>query len=337
MLERGRLGARRLARRRRDARAGRRGRRAGARAARARAGERAALAGVRRRAGRRHGPRRRLPRLRHAAARARPRRGRGTSSASSRCASARAGGRAAAGLRGARGASRRWRRRCAWRSRSRTTTRSSRARARSRRWSTACSRAGVRACVRTRRSSDARARWTPSASCVAAGAWSGVAGRRRPSARSRARCCACATRPGPGCCDRVAALRGRLPRPARRRPLRTSARRWRSAASTPRSPRSASTSCCATPPSSLPGDPRAGDRGGVRGPAPRDARQRAGRSAPIATDERIVWATGHYRNGILLAPADRRARRRRADRRAPPEPRVRARSASLPATEGAPA
>ena len=39
-----------------------------------------------------------------------------------------------------------------------------------------------------------------------------------------------------------------------------------------------------------------------RRPAPGHARQRADHRRARARDPRIVWATGHYRNGVLLAP-----------------------------------
>ena len=59
------------------------------------------------------------------------------------------------------------------------------------------------------------------------------------------------------------------------------------------------TSCCA-PRTTRPGRLRAAPGGGVRGVAPGLARQHSDHRA--AACEGMVWATGHYRNGILLAP-----------------------------------
>ena len=243
-------------------------------AARARAGERAPLAGLRRRAARRHRDRRRLPRdaarSSSPATATRPRR----STASWRSASG--SGCDAARLLPSRGAarwSRRWPRPSALRARRARRPRRRPARAASARWSPPSPRPGSRSAGR-RRGGRGRRRHArrPASRCadgatvpagavlVAAGAWSGaLAGlptaRASPCARSRARSLRLrdpgTTRPRL-LVGRVAALRGRLPRPARRRRATCSARRSRSAASTPRSPRARSTSCCATRPSSCP-------------------------------------------------------------------------------------
>ena len=102
----------------------------------------------------------------------------------------------------------------------------------------------------------------------------------------------------------------------------SSARRWRSAASTRRSPPAACTSCCATPASSCPGVHELVVEEIVGRPASRHPRQRAA-ARPDRGARGPAWATGHHRNGILLAPvtadivaagARRRRRRRRAVR-----------------------
>ena len=52
----------------------------------------------------------------------------------------------------------------------------------------------------------------------------------------------------------------------------------------------------------VPGRPRARRRGDGGRPAPGDARQRAAARPRRRTSQGLVWATGHHRNGILLAP-----------------------------------
>ena len=83
---------------------------------------------------------------------------------------------------------------------------------------------------------------------IAAGAHSGRFGASR-CARSRGRCCGCATRTAPGWSSGRSA---RTTRTSCRAPTAAtcSGRRWRSAASTPRRPRAACSSCCATCPRS---------------------------------------------------------------------------------------
>ena len=132
---------------------------------------------------------------------------------------------------------------------------------------------------------------------VAAGAHSGRSARSR-CARSRGRCCGCATRTAPGSSSGRSA---RTTRTSSRAPTAAtcSARRWRSAASTPRRPRAACSSCCATCPRSLPGvleleleELLAGLR-----PTTPDNLPAIG----AGELDGLFWATGHHRNGILLS------------------------------------
>ena len=94
--------------------------------------------------------------------------------------------------------------------------------------------------------------------------------------------------------------RARLLRPARRRRATCSARRWRSAAGTRRRPPAASTSCCATSARSSPASSSSSIEeltAGLR-PATPDNLPAIGHGAL----DGLIWATGHYRNGILLTP-----------------------------------
>ena len=126
---------------------------------------------------------------------------------------------------------------------------------------------------------------------------------RRACARSRASRCACATRPGPGLLERV--VRCGQPSPA------TSCRAATGATSLGATiggarlrhrghRRRPCTSCCATPPSSCPAC--SSSRSRRRSPACARARPTTRRSSGARRRPRVVWATGHYRNGILLAP-----------------------------------
>ena len=95
------------------------------------------------------------------------------------------------------------------------------------------------------------------------------------------------------------ALGGRLPRPARRPAATSSARRWRTRASTRPSPPAASGSCCATRPSSCPASSSSSwrRRSPGCGPTTPDNTPLIGRSERTG----LVFATGHHRNGVLLA------------------------------------
>ena len=128
-----------------------------------------------------------------------------------------------------------------------------------------------------------------------------------PCARSRARCCACATRAGPGLVDAHDPDARRLPGPPRRRPLRArrddGGARLRHRADRRRRVRAA-----ARPVRGRARRARARGRGAARRPAPGDARQPA-RDRPGASTA-SCWATGHHRNGILLAGLTGDARRR---------------------------
>ena len=137
---------------------------------------------------------------------------------------------------------------------------------------------------------------------VAAGPWSGQprAARRRARARAPGQGPdAAPARPGGPACWARGALRRRLPRPARRRALRAR-RDGRGARVRHGDDRGACTTCCATPPSSSPACSSWRSRS-CRGPAARHAGQRAGARREPAL-EGLLWATGHHRNGILLAP-----------------------------------
>ena len=270
-------------------------------AAGAQPGERAALAGVRAPSWRDvTGDRRRLPRVRHAAA-SRATATRPSTSSASATLRERLGLRVERllRLRGAAAASRRWRRRCALalalpddhavepRARGRGAGRGVHARGRA-------------AARRASRSTDVRA--LPAERVVdRRRRVVGRAGRGPGAPGQGPGRCACATRRARGCATASLRFEGGylVPRGDGRYYLGatmeergfdtavTALRRLRAAARGRRGPAR---------------DPGAGDRGGARRPAPRDARQRADRSATDPRDERVVWATGHYRNGILLCP-----------------------------------
>ena len=138
---------------------------------------------------------------------------------------------------------------------------------------------GARAPTRVTR---ARGGAWPAATTVAAGAVLVAAGaarparstRRCPCARSRARCCACATRAGPGLVDAHGPDPRRLPRPARRRPLRPR-RDDGGARLGHRADRRRRVRAAARPVRGRARRARARGRGAARRPAPGDARQPA--------------------------------------------------------------
>ena len=119
---------------------------------------------------------------------------------------------------------------------------------------------------------------------------------------------------GPGLLGRVRALRGRLPGAARRRPLRARRDRRGARLRAARRPPAASTSCCATPTSSCPASPSSRSRSSAWGCA--RARPTTLRSIGPGALEGLIWATGHHRNGILLAPLTAELVARAARRRA---------------------
>ena len=105
---------------------------------------------------------------------------------------------------------------------------------------------------------------------------------------------------GPGLLRARAALPRRLPRAARGRRATCSARPSRSAASSSRPPPAACTSCCATRTSWCRASASCEIEElsvGLR-PGTPDNAPAIGPGAPAG----LMWATGHYRNGILLAP-----------------------------------
>ena len=93
-----------------------------------------------------------------------------------------------------------------------------------------------------------------------------------------------------------------LPRRARRRPRGARRARWRSRASTRPSRPTASTACSRRPGRCC---PEVGElelvraRGAGCGPALRTTRPLIGRGRARRA---VIWATGHWRNGVLLAP-----------------------------------
>ena len=133
---------------------------------------------------------------------------------------------------------------------------------------------------------------------------------RARCARSRARCCGCATpRPRPRRAHDP--RRAGVLRPARRRALR--ARRDDGGARLGHdADRGRRLRAAARPERARPRHLRARDRGA----APRGCGRRRRTTCPRSATARstgLVWATGHFRNGILLTPGHGRPRRRGAE------------------------
>ena len=161
---------------------------------------------------------------------------------------------------------------------------------------------------------------------VAAGAWSERLGCIPPlSIRSRARSCVSTTRPDPGCCPVSC---GSRPRTSSRAAMgvTSSARRWRSVASTRTVTAGAVFELLRDAGELLPGIAELVIEKLVAGLRPGTAD-----NAPLIGPGRVaglLWATGHYRHGVLLAPitarSDRFTARRRAAHRGPLAVRTRA-------------
>ena len=163
--------------------------------------------------------------------------------------------------------------------------------------------AGARRCGAGGVAVDALRRCRPTRSWSPPGRGRPPSARRRACARSRASRCGLRDPSGPGLRNASCAgpAQPRLPRPARRRALRPR-RDLRGARLRHHGHRRRrATSCCATPTSWCPAfsSSRSRSTSPACAPARRTTRRSSGaRRRPAGS----CWATGHYRNGVLLTP-----------------------------------